>query len=317
LSQTAHVAAFSGEPRTVPGQFESLVELTKPRITRLVTVTSGVGFALGALGRPWSWAELAASAVGCLGGTALSSAGANALNQWMERGRDAVMPRTAGRPLPQGRVTPEQAAACGVAASVLGVGVLWVASGVVPAMVSLATILIYLLLYTPSKVVTPLSTLIGAVPGALPPIIGWTAARGDAGSLLDPGAWSLFLIMFVWQVPHFLAIAWMYRDDYAAGGYKVLPCVDPDGSRTAAAILAWSALLMPITLAPLVLLRYGPGPGYAAVALVTGGGCFWLAGRLARSRTREHARAAFFASIVHLPLILLVLVADSAIAALW
>ncbi|MCC6660721.1 MAG: protoheme IX farnesyltransferase [Phycisphaerales bacterium] len=318
LASTA--ATLTGDP----SRAASFVELTKPRITKMVTVTAAVGFGTGALARSWSWGELIVSGSVCLIGTALSSAGASTLNQWMERDRDAAMPRTVGRPLPTGRVTPSEALSLGVSLCVLGVVVLWAGVGLVPAMVSLTTILWYLLLYTTSKPLTPLSTLIGAVPGALPPLIGWTAARSDLGTaaLMDPGGWSLFLLMFVWQIPHFLAIAWMYRDDYAAGGYRVLPSVDPDGSRTAATILAWAALLIPITLAPVVLMGWsgaggGPGPAYAVVAIVTGGVFFWLAARLARTRTREHARAAFLGSIIHLPLILVVLVADCIAGTVW
>ena len=301
-----------------PTRLASLIELTKPRITKMVTVTAAVGFGTAAVSRPWSWSGLVVAGAACLAGTALSSAGASTLNQWMERERDAVMPRTVGRPLPTGRVAPAEALLFGVALCVLGVAVLWAGVGAVPAMVSLTTILWYLLLYTPSKPLTPLSTLIGAVPGALPPLIGWTAARQDLGmaALAEPGGWSLFLLMFVWQIPHFLAIAWMYRDDYAAGGYRVLPSVDPDGSRTSATILAWAALLIPITLSPVVLMGWaGPGPAYAVVAVVTGGVFFWLAARLARRRTRAAARAAFIASIIHLPVVLVVLVADCAAAA--
>lgn len=320
MSQTAQApVVVLAAPESARRPSSAVYEITKPRITRLVTITAGVGFGLGALGRPWSLGELALTGLACLGGTALSSGGANALNQWMERGRDAIMPRTAGRPLPQGRISPAGAAFAGAAMCVAGVVVLWAAIGAVPALTSLATILIYLALYTPSKTISPLSTLVGAVPGALPPVIGWTAARADLGlaALADPGCWALFLIMFVWQIPHFLAIAWMYRDDYAVGGYKVLPCVDPDGSRTAAAILAWSALLVPVTIAPAALIRLGPGPGYVAVALVTGLAFFYLAARLTRTRTREDARTTFIASVIHLPLLLLVLVADSLIAAIW
>lgn len=319
LSQTAQAPVLLAASETVRRPTSAVYEITKPRITRLVTVTAGVGFGMGALGRSWSMGDLFLAGLACLGGTALSSGGANALNQWMERARDAVMPRTVGRPLPQGRITPARAAGAGLAMCIAGVALLWAGVGATPALISLATILIYLAVYTPSKTVTPLSTLIGAVPGALPPVIGWTAARADLGiaAMADPGCWALFLIMFVWQVPHFLAIAWMYRDDYAAGGYKVLPCVDPDGSRTAAAILAWSALLVPVTIAPAALVRLGPGPGYVAVALATGLAFFYLAARLTRTRTREDARTTFIASVIHLPLLLLVLVADSLIAAIW
>lgn len=297
----------------------AVVETTKPRITKLVVVTAGVGFALGALGRSWSAAELVLAGTWCLLGTALCSGGANALNQWMERERDARMSRTACRPLPEGRLTPGQVLSAGLLMGACGAGVLWWGSGAVAATVALATIGVYLLAYTPLKPVTPLATLVGAVPGALPPLIGWASADAGAGwrSLATPGAWALFLILFVWQIPHFLAIAWMYREDYARGGYRVLPTGPGSESWASAVILAWSALLVPVTLAPGALMDRGPGPGYFVAALASGLGFLLLSARLCRVRTREAARAAFVGSIVHLPLLLVVLVADAAISALW
>lgn len=297
----------------------AVVETTKPRITKLVVVTAGVGFALGALGRSWTAAEFMLAGAWCLIGTALCAAGANALNQWMERDRDARMTRTAGRPLPDGRLTPGQVLAGGLLMGACGAGVLWWGAGAVAATVGLATMAIYLLLYTPLKPVTSLATLVGAIPGALPPLIGWAAADADSGwrALASPGAWSLFLIMFVWQIPHFLAIAWMYREDYARGGYRVLPSGPGAESWAAAVILAWTVLLVPVTLAPGILMDRGPGPGYFVAALASGLGFLALAARLCRARTREAARAAFLGSIVHLPLLLVVLLADAAISALW
>src|SRR5690606_33660282 len=196
-----------------------MVETTKPRITRLVVITAGVGFALGALGQSWTPGGLVLAAAACILGTGLSAAGANALNQWWERDRDARMQRTARRPIPSGRLSPQAVLWAAVAMSVVGPLTLLLNVGAPAAALALATILIYVLLYTPSKPLTPLSTIIGAVPGALPPVIGWAAARPEWAALAAPGAWSLFLIMFVWQVPHFIAIAWMHREDYARGGY--------------------------------------------------------------------------------------------------
>jgi protoheme IX farnesyltransferase len=300
-------------------------ELTKPRITRMVTITSGVGFTLGAVTQTWEAKDLALRCGACLLGTALSASGANALNQWWERDRDAIMPRTCARPLPTERVTPGQALGWGLALSGLGVGLLWLV-GLAPALVSLATILIYVLLYTPLKPVTTVNTLVGAVPGALPPLIGWTAAASgnalNAGRWgLDPalemGGWSLFALMFVWQIPHFLAIAWMYRDDYAKGGYRMLPISDPDGRRTASTILLWSVLLVPATLAPALVLHDRRGWATVGVALVTGIVYVGLAVRLWRTRTLKDARRVFFASIMHLPLLLMVMVGDSLVGAWW
>lgn len=295
----------------------ALYETTKPRITRLVTITSGVGFVLAALARPWTALELALAAAGCVLGTALSAAGANALNQWWEQDRDGRMPRTRRRPLPEGRLTPASVFWTGVALGVLGVALLWALCGPVPAAVSAATILSYLLVYTPLKPVTPLATIVGAVPGALPPLIGWTAGSGAPGwaSLAEPVGWALFLILFVWQVPHFLAIAWLYRDDYAQGGYKVLPVVD-SGERTSAAILAWSVLLVPVTLAPSLMAGPGPGPVYGWIALLSGIAYLYFASRLAISRSRRDARTTFIASVIHLPILMVALVADPLAAAL-
>jgi len=265
--------------------------------------------------------------VGCALGTALSASGANALNQWWERERDAVMPRTCARPLPQARVTPRQALVCGLVFSALGVGML-AAVGPAPALVSLATILIYVLLYTPLKPVTTVNTLVGAIPGALPPLIGWTAAAsgnplragsgvGGLGALLEPGGWSLFALMFVWQIPHFLAIAWMYRDDYAKGGYRMLPIADPDGRRTANTILLWAVLLVPATVAPAVLLHDRLSLVSVVFAVLSGAGYVALAVRLWRTREIKHARAVFIASVIHLPLLLIVMVADALGPVVW
>jgi heme o synthase len=300
---------------------ESVYELTKPRITRMVTITSCVGFTLGAVPQHWELADLGLRAVACVVGTALSASGANALNQWWERDRDAVMPRTCARPLPQERVTPRQALGWGVVFSVLGVGVL-ASVGLAPALVSLATILIYVLLYTPLKPVTTTNTLVGAIPGALPPLIGWAAAAsGNAlrggwstlNPLLDAGGWSLFALMFVWQIPHFLAIAWMYRDDYAKGGYRMLSISDADGRITATTILTWSIVLVPATIAPAVILHAELGLTTRLVAALTGLAYVALCARLWRTRQVKHARAVFFASIMHLPLLLLVMVCDATV----
>jgi len=296
-----------------------LAETTKPRITRLVTITSAVGFAMAAVYRSdWTIPNFLTTCVGTLAGTALSAAGANALNQWMERSRDGRMPRTMNRPLPSGRATPAAVFWTGLGLCVAGVLCLWLLAGPVPALVSLATILIYLLIYTPSKVFTPTSTLIGAVPGALPPLIGWTAAAGSHawGGLLDPAGWSLFLIMFVWQVPHFLAIAWMYREDYAAGGYKVLPVVDPSGRQTSAMIVFWTLCLIPVSAAPALFMNDRLGLIYVAFALVSGLGFLYLAVVAAWTLARADARRAFIASVIHLPVLLVVMVAQALVMTL-
>jgi protoheme IX farnesyltransferase len=309
VTQTAP-ATVQNPARDARALFGAIAEASKPRITRLVTITAGVGFVLAAVTRRWEIGELAMTAVGALAGTALSAAGANALNQWMERDRDALMPRTCDRPLPQKRLTPREALAAGAILATAGIGILWALCGVVPALVSLTTVLVYLLAYTPLKPVTPLATLVGAIPGALPPLIGWTAAAGNGpASLLGAGGLMLFGIMFIWQVPHFLAIAWMYRDDYRAGGYKVLPVVDVDGRRTARSILAWSVALLPATIAPVVLMRGAAGVVYAVLAGIMGVGYVYLAWRVVAGRERRDARRAFLASVIHLPLLMMLMVA--------
>jgi protoheme IX farnesyltransferase len=317
--QLDRLHAAAAPDLSLRGTLSSLVEASKPRITRLVTITSGVGFVLGAITRSWTAAELLIAAFGALAGTALTAAGANTLNQWMERERDARMPRTASRPLPEGRITPGLALASGIALCLIGLGVLGLMCGLAPMTVSAATILTYLLLYTPLKPITPMSILVGAVPGALPPLIGWSASLPELGfsSLILPSAWVLFLIMFIWQVPHFLAIGWMYKDDYAAGGYKVLPVVDESGRRTARAILVWSVALVLITLAPGLLMSPAAGALYATVAGLMGVGFLMLSMRVVRTRERADARRAFIASVIHLPLLLVVLVTFSVVSTIF
>lgn len=312
----------------------ALMELTKPGITKLVLVTTGVGFALAALGSELSPLTLTRMIVFCLIGTALSSSSANALNQWWERRRDALMPRTCARPLPTERLTARAAASFGILCGVLGVAILASMVSFASASVALATILLYVLMYTPMKPMTTASTIVGAVPGALPPVIGWAAvatvsqtSQVGAGSvegvmsppffnfnfetLTVPAPWSLFAIMFVWQIPHFLAIAWMHREGYARGGFRVLPLVDPDGTRTARAALAWLLALIPISLTPALFLPDRLGWGYTILALILG--VFFLRPAILffRKRDRTNARKLFFGSIIYLPLLLLAMVVDA------
>lgn len=302
------------EPRPLRarhGDWASLVETTKPGITRLVTITSMVGFAMAALLRSWDPAHLYLQAIICLVGTALSAAGANSINQWMERDRDARMDRTSGRPLPSGRLTPRVVLIAGITLSLLGVSVLSMV-GLMPAMVSLACVVSYVLLYTPMKPFSTLSTFVGAIPGGLPPLIGWTAATRTEGlaSLTEPLGLSLVGLMLIWQIPHFLAIAWMYRDDYERGGYAVLPVIDRSGTWTAATMALWALALIPATLLPAFLAPELLGLPYVILAGVTGVAYAVLALRLLAKRDRARARAVFFASIAHLPLILLAMVAE-------
>ena len=306
-------AVASSDVQWTESTLAALIETTKPGITRLVTITSGVGFALAAVSHNWAAWDLLLTALGCLIGTACSAAGANALNQWMERDRDARMTRTGSRPLPRGQLAPGEVFAWGASLAMVGLVVLLVSGGPVPAIISAVTIFSYLLIYTPSKPRTSVSTIIGAVPGALPPLIGWAAASKVVGidALADPAGWSLFLIMFVWQIPHFLSIAWMYRDDYAAGGHCVLPVVDLTGRSTFAAMLVWTICLIPVSLAPAVFLSDWLGGVYAAVALLLGLIFLGFIVRFIIVRTREAARAAFIWSVIHLPILLLVMVAEA------
>lgn len=302
----------------------AVLELAKPRITRLVVITTGVGFALAAVGQAWHPLELAWRLALCLIGTAFSSAGANALNQWWERDRDALMRRTRLRPLPAGELTPRAALLAGLVFSFVGLAILAVV-GLVPAVISLLTIASYVLVYTPMKPLTPLNTLVGAVPGALPPLIGWTAGFTGAlapmdpqgwGSLKLPGGWLLFILMFAWQIPHFLAIAWMYREDYARGGYRMLPQTDPTGIKTRTNILFWSIALIPVTMAPAFILHDRLSLVSGIAAGLSGLVFLGLCVRLVRNQTDAHARSVFLASIMHLPLLLLVMVGD-ALANRW
>ncbi len=265
-------------------------ELVKPRITLMVVLTSLVGFVMAEPGRVRLL--LLASA---LVGTALVASGAAVLNQLLERDTDALMERTRRRPLAAGRVTPLEAAAFGAAVTFAGIALLLWLCGPLPAVVALVTWASYLFLYTPLKRRTPLATLVGAVPGALPPVIGWTAAAGT----IDPGACILFAILFLWQVPHFLAIAWIYRDDYARGGFPMLPVLDRDGSFTARQTVVHSLALLLVSLAPVAAGM--AGPAYAAGALLLGVALTLFALRLLAARDLVAARGLFLASVLYLP----------------
>lgn len=294
-----------------------LGEFVKTGIVKMVVFTAGVGFAMSALTRNWTWTELVITGLVCLIGTALSAAGANALNQVMEVPRDARMRRTADRPLPAGRMRMQQGWAIGVGLCVAGVAVLAIGNNLWAAGVSAVTILSYLLWYTPLKPVTPLATLVGAIPGALPPLIGWAAAStSEWAGMAELGGWSLFLLMFVWQVPHFLALAWKYRDDYARGGHAVLPIGDRDGLRTARAVLFWSLALIPVSLAPSAAMPTLLGRGYIVVAVLSASVFAYTAVKMAVERTDASAMRVFFASIFYLPVVMLAMVADGVIGRL-
>lgn len=281
--------------RTSPADW---LELSKPRITTMVVVTALVGF-VTASPRPWAAAVLAAALVG----TGLVAAGASVLNQVMERDTDALMLRTRARPLPSGRVSPRAAAFFGALLTAAGLAILLPACGPLAAAVAFVTWASYLFAYTPLKRRTPLATLVGAVPGALPPVIGWTAARGS----LDAGAFILFAILFLWQVPHFLAIAWLYRDDYARARFPMLPVLDRDGAFTGRQVVVHSLALLLVSLAPVAAGL--AGAFYLAGAFVLGVGLTLFALRLARARDLVAARGLFLASVLYLPALSSLLVA--------
>jgi protoheme IX farnesyltransferase len=288
----------SGGRRAVaatPSRLRDFYELTKPRMNALVVVTTGVGFYL-AIPRyaPVNWLLLVHAIVG----TMLTAAGASVLNQYVERDLDKRMARTADRPLPAGRLSALEALLFGV---VLGVaGVLYLNAMVNPltALLGAFTLASYVWVYTPMKRWTTLCTVVGAVPGAVPPMMGWTAVHNS----ISAEAWVLFGILFLWQMPHFLAIAVLYKDDYAAGGFQMLPCVDPELRATGRQIVVYLTSLLPVTLMPFGLRM--AGPGYLVAALALGGAFTWYGVQAARSRTREDARRLFFVSIIYLPLLL-------------
>jgi heme o synthase len=273
--------------------------LTKPRVVAMVLVTTAVGFYLGSAGVPATRLLLVT-----LLGTALAAAGTLALNQWMERELDARMERTRRRPLPDGRMQPAEALAVGLALLASGLLTLAAGPGALPALVTAGIAVTYLLVYTPLKPVTSLCSIVGAIPGALPPVAGWAAARGALG----PEAWILFAIMFLWQIPHSLAIGRVYRDDYARAGIRLLPVVDPDGPSTGTHVVSNCLALLPVAMLPtLVGLA---GQIYFLVALALGLGFLWSAIGLARSRSAADARRVLFASLVYLPVLLAVMALD-------
>lgn len=310
---------LDGESGSAARVWAALVETTKPGITRLVTITALFGFGVEALvSRELTLGELAIRAIVVALGAGLASAGANALNMWMEPERDARMDRTAGRPLPSGRLSAGVVFAWGLALSSIGVLLLLAFAGPAAGLAALAGVALYVLVYTPLKPRTVWNTLVGAVPGAVPPLIGAAAAVDAAGfePLARPVGWSLFALMVIWQLPHFLAIAWAYRDDYAKAGLRMLPSVDRRGLVTSVTIVATAAVLVVVSLSPIAAAPGALGWFYGVVAGLTGLAYVALAVRLAVRRTDSAARAVFFASIAHLPLLMLVMLGEAAVRTL-
>ena len=279
------------------------IELTKPRITWLILMSTGVGYYFGVKhqwGSMADWALLLHTMVG----TGLIASGTAALNQWYERHSDGLMRRTAGRPLPMGRMQPGRAMWFGIALAAAGFIELAWGVNLLSALLGAFTMGAYLFLYTPLKQRSHLSTVVGALPGALPPLMGYAASFGG----LNAEALTLFLILFVWQFPHFLAIAWMYREDYARAGILMLPVVEPDGSSTARQIVLYASTLIPISLLP-VLLRMS-GKIYLVGALALGTWFLYTGVRVAFDRTNARARSVLLASVIYLPLIYVLMVFD-------
>jgi len=274
-------------------------DLVKARLTMLVLLTTLVGFYLGMRGTANFLLMFHA-----LFGTALVASGAAALNQLLEREHDAKMRRTADRPLPSGRMQPATVAIFGGICSVAGLVYLAVLVNPLTSVIGAVTSISYLFIYTPLKRVTWANTLVGAIPGALPPLMGWTAARNELGG----EGWALFAILAFWQLPHFFAIAWMYRDEYAKAGFVMLPNIDADGSRTAQQSVSNTIALIIASLFPFALGM--SGKIYLAAALVLGAGFLVCAIQFSRQMTLPRAKLLFFASIIYLPLLLVAMVAD-------
>jgi len=275
------------------------VALAKPRLNLLVVASTVAGYAM-AHGDTTNVPALGWTIVG----TALVAGGASAINQVIERDADGLMRRTRLRPLPDGRLGPVEALAFAAILSVLGLLVLAAGVNVASSVVALATLVSYAGVYTPLKRRTSFATVIGAIPGALPPVIGWAAAVGT----LSQGAWVLFAILFLWQLPHFLAIAWMYREDYARAGFPMLPVIEPDGRSTARQAVVYTAALLPMVLAPTLVGM--SGTVYFAGALIITLLFLGVSIRFAMTRAVRDARQLFLASIVYLPVLWALMIVD-------
>jgi protoheme IX farnesyltransferase len=287
------VAADQPRPRTA-----DFVTLAKPRLNMLVVASAMVGYVMGG-GPMWDVPLVLMTLVG----TALVAGGASAFNQVIERMPDARMERTRSRPMADRRLQPSEGLLFASATSIAGLSILAFGVNVLSACVAGATLITYAAIYTPLKPRTSFATVIGAVPGALPPVIGWAAATDS----LSSGGWVLFGIVFLWQLPHFLAIAWMYREDYARAGFAMLPVIEPDGRSTARQAVAYAAALVPMSLAPTLVGM--ATPTYFVGALILTLLFFGLAIRFAMTRHRTDARRLFFGSITYLPLLWVLMIA--------
>jgi len=280
------------------------LELVKLRLTTLVLITTLVGFYAGLGGGSGGLAQNLAKLGLTLLGTGLLAAGAAILNQYLERDHDARMERTAKRPLPSGAIGAEAVLLLGGGCSVVGLLALAAWVNLLVAVLGAVALVTYLFLYTPLKRKSEWNTVIGAIPGALPPLMGWAAARGE----VDPLGWTLFGILFFWQVPHFMAIAWLYRGEYEKAGFVMMPNVEGGGARTGRQAVSHTLLLCIASLMPFTMKLVGAV--YASGAVLLGGLFLWSAIRFSRRMTRSSARILFFASIIYLPLLLGLMVVD-------
>ena len=276
-----------------PTKLGAYIALTKPEVSLLVLMTTGAGFYMGAHG-PMPWLHM----LHVIFGTMMIAAGTAALNHYIERESDRFMRRTASRPLPAGQLTPAEALRFGLGLALAGAVDLYYSAGLIACLLGVFTALSYLLAYTPLKKRTVWATFIGAIPGAIPPMIGWTAATGKLGT----GAWLLFAILFLWQFPHFHAISWMYREDYARAGILMLPVVDKDGTRTFRQIVLYAASLVAVSLLPAIMGFAGMLYFFGALVTCTGlvQVCLWAAS----AKTNTRAKWLMHATVLHIPILL-------------
>jgi len=276
-----------------PTKLGAYIALTKPEVSLLVLMTTGAGFYMGARG-PIPWLHM----LHVIFGTMMIAAGTAALNHYIERESDRFMRRTASRPLPTGQLTPAEALRFGLGLALAGAVDLYYSAGSIACLLGVFTSLSYLLAYTPLKKRTVWATFIGAIPGAIPPMIGWTAATGELGT----GAWLLFAILFLWQFPHFHAISWMYREDYARAGILMLPVVDKDGTRTFRQIVLYAASLVAVSLLPAIMGFAGMLYFFGALVTCTGlvQVCLWAAS----AKTNTRAKWLMHATVLHIPILL-------------
>lgn len=294
-------APFDGSVAVAPkSRLADYATLCKLRLNLLVLITTAVGYHMASVGAGW------VGLLHVLIGTGLTAAASAVINQWMEVERDRRMPRTRNRPLPSGRVGLNEALVLGCGLGVAGLAYLLLMTPSLTFVLGVVTLASYLAIYTPLKTASTVNTLVGAVPGALPPVMGYVAA----GAGLDAGAAALFGILFLWQIPHFLAIATLYREDYRVGGYRMLPVIDPDLLATGRQVVVYCLALLAVSVAPTVLGM--TGIAYAWVALLLGAGFAGTGISFALHRTRKDARLLFFASIIYLPLVLLAMVVGRA-----